>query len=185
MDCFVSVWGFEKAEDSGLPVSRPIRHRMDLAQLESFFQGPEHTEMASRKQRLFVVGHPSIENKTSLRRLRHLLQSQLGVPASLFQAHRWNQTISHFTEAINFPRLPTAINPRLRFSLEYFELWEVRDDELFSYHMQTASTIECAATGRQIQCHKWIKRPGWLLIAPRKCSFWSKGHSSGWNGKIF
>lgn len=185
MESSVSIWGFDKIGETELPVSHLIRHRLDLGQLESLFQDVKPTEMASQKRCLLVVKHPSIEDLTSLPQLRRVLQIQMGVPASLFQAHRWTQTISRFTEAINFPRLPTAINPRSRFSLEYFELWEVLDNEMFSYHLQMASTIECAATGRQIQCHKWIKRPGWLLIAPRKCSFWSKKHHSGWNGEIY
>lgn len=184
MERSISILDFDTTKDTGLPVLHhdPIRDRMNLAQLEYFFQGPEDRD-ASQKRRLFLIKHPPIEDRKSIDRLQCLLQSQLGVPASLFQAHRWNQNISRFTEAINFPRLPTAISPRKRFSLEYFELWEVMHNEYLSHHVQTARTVECAVTGRQIQCHKWIKRPGWLLIAPRKCSFWSRKHDSGWNGE--
>lgn len=184
MERSISILDFDTAPDSGLPVllQDPTRDRMNLAQLETFFQGPEDKGVL-QKRRLFLIKHPPIEERKSRDRLQYLLQSQLGVPASLFQAHRRTHTISHFTETINFPRLPTAISPRSRFSLEYFELWEVMDNEEFSYHVQTASTVECVATGRQMQCHKWITRPGWLLIAPRKCSFWARKHDSGWNGE--
>lgn len=183
MDCFISILGFDRAGDTGLAASHVIQDRVTLGQVDTYFQNSEKIELSPNKRRLFIVKHPPIEDKASTARLRQVLQNQLGVPAGFFQAHRWNQIISRFTEVINFPRLPTAISPRSRFSLEYLELWEVLDDEPFGHHMKTAGTVECVATGRQIQCHKWVERPGWLLIAPRKCSFWSRKHQSGWNGE--
>lgn len=193
MEYPISILGFDTDETTGLPISYPIRRGMGLEQLECFLKdSSENTERGavSQKRRLFLIKHPAINDRKSLRRLQDVLRDELGVPAtSLFQAHRWSQTVSQFTEAINFPRLPTAnIRPRSQFSLEYFELWDVQDDDMHFGDLlnvqMSVGTVECVATDRQIQCHKWIKRPGWLLIAPRKCSFWSRKHESGWDGEL-
>lgn len=186
MEYPISILGFDIDKTTGLLVSYPIRHGMGLEQLRCFFKDPnEKTHITERggqavspKRRLFFIKHPAINDRKPLSRLHDVLREELGVPvASLFQAYQWSKTVSQFTEAINFPRLPTAnTRPRSQFSLEYFELWDVQDDNMQFGDLVNAQasvgTMECVATGRQIQCHKWTKRPGWLLIAPQKCSFW-------------
>lgn len=159
---------------------------MDLTQLESLLNNSTEAAVASsnqRPRRLFVIQTPGVDYDPSLDgKLRRLLRERLHVPERIFHAQYWSQTTFRFNETINCPRLPTTTKPRTKFSLEYFELWDVINDALFSYHMRTANTVKCAATGRQIQCHKWSTTSGWLLIAPRKCSFWLDENLNGKNG---
>lgn len=161
--------------------SHHTKQTIGVTQLEELLNNPAAT--TSIQRRLFVIQMPSeFYDASNYSKLQSLLRTGLGVPAEVFRAQRWSQTTFRFSETINCPRLPTTTIPRRRFSLEYFELWDVVNNEFFSYHMRSASTVKCAATGRQIQCHKWSTTSGWLLIAPRKCSFWLDKSGSGRNG---
>lgn len=147
------------------------KQSMNVSQLEELLNSPATT--TSTHRRLFVIQTPGEGYDVALSsKLRNLLRTRLNVPAGVFHAQRWNQTTFRFSETINCPKLPTTTAPRRKFSLEYFEMWDVVNSDFFGHHIHDASTVKCAATGRQIQCHKWSTTSGWLLIAPRKCSFW-------------
>lgn len=154
-----------------------------VSELRQYLNEPKESTTSSER-RLFII--ETAINETTYQELEKLLASELGMSGDTFERHKWSQTTFRFNETINCPRLPTTARPRRSFSLEYFELWQVVGDtnqEFFDRH--NPSTVECASTGRQIQCYKWMKSPerGWLLVASRKCSFWSKQNGDGWTGK--
>lgn len=181
MDLRASI--IEFGSGSGGETSRELKRCTggdSLSQLEQFLDEPSESAMPSSDRRVYIVETPI--NKTTFPKLESILASKLGVSRDIFKRHQWSQTTFRFNEVINCPRLPTTARPRRAFSLEYFELWQV-EDEAFDRH--NPITVQCAATGRQIQCYKWMKSPdrGWLLVAPRKCSFWSSQNGDGWKGK--
>lgn len=131
------------------------------------------------ERRLFIA--ETLLNSPSFFQFRTLLHKKLGIPEAVFERHRWSHTTCQFNETINCPRLPSLTRPGRLFSLEYFELWQVSHTVLNSYG---PITVKCATTDREIQCYKWgSPARGWLLITPRKCTFWSKKTANGWPGK--
>lgn len=185
MEMRISLLDFQ--DGGGASASGQINHDIELTELEEALEAsPSTTEACQR--RLFLVETPSPDHKSRLWpswKILNRLQSKLNVPPSVFEIHKWNETTFHFNETINCTRLPTVCDPRRRFSIEYFELWQVKNHNLFSRHMRdaTSSLVTCAATKRDIQCHRWSQKHEWLLLAPRKCSFWSAKNGDGWNGE--
>ncbi|KAK2615358.1 hypothetical protein N8I77_002120 [Diaporthe amygdali] len=168
---------------AGVDTAREIKRcvgKDSLAQVEKFLNEPNKDSASSNSRRIYSF--ETAISSTVFSKLRSLLNSKLGVSGDIFERHQWSQTTFRFNEVINCPRLPTTTRPRSFFSLEYFELWQVgvTDHKIFDRH--NPSTVECVSTGRQIQCYKWMKSPerGWLLVAPRKCSFWSRKNGDGW-----
>lgn len=155
-----------------------------FAKLRQFLDETDENNIDSPDRRLFIIETECATDSSVFKDLRRQLRAKLGVSKDIFRRHRWSQTTFRFNEVINCPRLPTTTRPKRAFSLEYFELWQVAetDRHVFDYH--NPGTVECVSTGRQIQCYKWIKETdrGWLMVAPRKCSFWSKQHGDGWTG---
>lgn len=165
----------------GSSKSLTTKRSIDATQLEELLTNP--TPIAPSQWRLFVVQSPSqVYDTCTHSKLREVLQTKLNVPSAVLHAQRWSQTTFRFSETINCPRLPTTTIPRTKFSLEYFELWDVVNSDFFTYHAGNASSAKCVVTGRQIQCHKWSTKSGWLLIVPRKCSFWWDKRNNGRNG---
>lgn len=184
MDLRASVLEFHSVD--GVETSRELKRctgKSSLAQLEQFLDEPSKSTTTSSERRLFII--ETAINKTTFENLQTLLITKLGVSGEVFKRHQWSQTTFRFNEVINCPRLPTTARPRRSFSLEYFELWQVEEANREAFDRHTPSTVECVSTKRQIQCYKWMKSPerGWLLVAPRKCSFWSKQNGEGWTGK--
>lgn len=181
MDTRASVLEFHSV--AGVETSCELKQytRIDsLAHLQDFLDNGTTT---SNERRLYLV--ETAIDKTTFPKLESILSAKLGMSGDIFKRHQWSQTTFRFNETINCPRLPTTTRPRTSFSLEYFELWHVNNtnNEIFDHH--NPSTVECASTGRQIQCYKWMKsrKRGWLLVASRKCSFWSRQDGDGWKGK--
>lgn len=182
MNPLIYAFGLDDCEsNSSLPRTK---HDLDLTQFEDLLDKSQNTISIGQHRRLFLI-------QTSFRRhdlpasskLRDLLQTRFKAPVAVFHSQRWNQTTFRFNEIINCPRLPTTARPRTTFSLEYFELWQVVNDEFFTYHMRDANTVMCAVTGREIQCHKWSTSSAWLLITPRKCSYWTDRSDDSCDGK--
>lgn len=183
MDLRASILEFRSV--AGVETSRELKRctgRNSLAQLEQFLDEPSESTTTSKERRLCIV--ETAIDKTKFPKLQSLLTAKLGMSRDIFERHQWSQTTFRFNEVINCPRLPTTARPRRSFSLEYFELWQVETNHE-AFDRYNPSTVECIATGRQIQCYKWMKSPhrGWLLVAPRKCSFWSRQTGDGWKGK--
>lgn len=182
-----SILEFHSA--AGVETSRELKRcagRDSLAQLEQFLDESRESTKISNDRRLYIV--ETAINETTFPKLRSLLTAKLRMSEDIFERHQWSQTTFRFNEVINCPRLPTTARPRRSFSLEYFELWQLdkTDHETFDlFDRQNPTTVECVSTKRQIQCYKWMKSldRGWLLVAPRKCSFWSKQDGDGWKGK--
>ena len=186
MDLRASIRDFKFNSLAGVETCRELKRctgRDSLAQLEKFLDEPSESTTIPSERRLFII--ETAINNTTFHQLRESLHTKLGVSRDIFDRHQWSQTTFRFNEVINCPRLPTAARPRRSFSLEYFELWQVGEKNHEAFDLHNPITVECASTGRQIQCYKWMKSPerGWLLVAPRKCSFWSKGDGDGWNGR--
>ncbi|ORY70494.1 uncharacterized protein BCR38DRAFT_481625 [Pseudomassariella vexata] len=209
MNFRVTVLGFTSTE--GRIASEVITHCTNLSQLQHFFSPTEEEQhdalpypnptwsssLDSSKCRLFLIESSFPRHYRACSTpysLEGLLKSHLNVPQDLFQTHAWERTTFDFNEIINCPRLPTATKSGRRFSLEYFELWDVGaatggfEDEIKGWwdgekkrpkFKHGSTNITCAETGRQLQCHKWKKSEGWLLIAPRKVSFWYVGRGEG------
>lgn len=172
---FDSVAGVETCE---------LRRCDGLAQLEHYFEEHKKNAKISDERRLLIV-ETDIKNP-NFQGLKNQLTSELGVSEDIFERHEWSQTTFRFNEVINCPRLPTTSRPRRSFSLEYFELWHVQSKTNRAwFNRHTPTTVRCESTGRQIQCYQWMESRdnGWLLVAPRKCSFWSKQDGDGWKGK--
>lgn len=162
------------------PDIRQIKRNFGLKQLEDFLCIPTDNASIAVKQRLFIIQTSSGSYEPSAYfKLKSLLRTKLHVPEEVFQIHQWRQTTFRFNETINCHRLPTTFYPKARFSLEYFELWEVLEDAPLSRHMGGTNTVMCAMTGRQIQCHKWSNSSSWLMIAPRKCTYWATNRGAG------
>lgn len=186
MDLRASVIDFKFDSLSKSETSQRLERftgRDSLKKLTQFLDKTSESNTTSKRRRLFII--ETAINEETYPELEELLTAKLGVSQDIFKRHRWSQTTFRFNEVINCPRLPTTARPRRSFSLEYFELWQVEktNHEVFDRH--NPMTVECASTQRQIQCYKWMKSPGrgWLLVAPRKCSFWSKQDGDGWKGK--
>ncbi|KAF3762904.1 hypothetical protein M406DRAFT_108074 [Cryphonectria parasitica EP155] len=194
MEASVSIWDFE--ESGAASNLGGIKHKNDLSKLEEALKEGSQPYARTGRQRLFIVQTPSQCNgrhpSATCRpcqaghKLRQVLETSLHMPQDMLNIHQWNNTTFRFNETINCPRLPTICNPRRRFSIEYFEMWQITSQKSFDHYMKNAknSIVQCAATGRDLQCHKWSKTSEWLLIAPRKCSFWSERHGYGWNAVI-
>lgn len=180
----IRVSAIEVESTPGAHITK-IKGCTSLPQLGRFLDEPWGPDMSSAKRQLFIVEAPL--STPSFSQLRTLLHNKLGVPHHAFKKHRWSHTTFQFNETIDCPRLPTLTRPRKLFSMEYFELWQVLYPWGPSHTLlrsQGPTTVKCTATGRDIQCYRW-KSPdrGWLLIAPRKCSFWSEKTADGWTGK--
>jgi hypothetical protein len=188
MDLRASILDFKFDSRAGVEACRELKRytgRDGFVQLKQFLDESRANESGaeSSERRLFII-ETTIDD-TTFPELRELLNTKLGVSRDIFQRHQWSQTTFRFNEVINCPRLPTTARPRRVFSLEYFELWQVGHNNREVLDHYNPVTVECISTGRQIQCYKWMKSPerGWLLVAPRKCSFWSRQDSGGWTGK--
>lgn len=171
---------------AGVETPRGLKRYIEtdsLTKLEQILDESSEGTTTSNEGRLCIV--ETAINKTTFKELESILTAKFGMSVDIFERHKWSQTTFRFNETINCPRLPTTARPRKSFSLEYFELWQLdgQDHKLFDRHNPT--TVECVSTKRQIQCYRWMKSPdrGWLLVAPRKCSFWSKQDGDGWKGK--
>ncbi|KAM7203540.1 hypothetical protein V8F33_002160 [Rhypophila sp. PSN 637] len=120
--------------------------------------------------------------------IRHVLEKELHVPADLFSEHASHGVGSLFEpqelDIIN-PFLISTSEPERRFSIGFFDLWEYtgETEALMTPCPEThrmlvpgdaGLTLMCRDTERQLQFHKWKTRKGWLVIAPRKCSYWSR-----------
>ncbi|POS70207.1 hypothetical protein DHEL01_v211402 [Diaporthe helianthi] len=183
MDQRTSILDFKFDSVAGVETCK-LRRCDGLAQLEQFFEDRKKEDKIPNERQLFII--ETAINETIFRRLQKQLTSELGVSKDIFKRHEWSQTTFRFNEVINCPRLPTTARPRRSFSLEYFELWHVDKSNYAWFNCHNPTTVKCGSTGRQIQCYKWMKsrRCGWLLIAPRKCSFWSKRDGDGWKAVI-
>lgn len=184
MDLRASILEFDSV--GGVETSRELKRctgRDSLLQLEQCLDEPSKGSLTSSVRRLCIV--ETAVNATSFPKLQSVLTAKLGMSGDIFERHQWSQTTFRFNEVINCPRLPTTARPKRSFSLEYFELWQVHKTNHEAFDRHNPTTVECASTGRQIQCYKWMKSPerGWLLVAPRKCSFWSRREGNGWKGK--
>lgn len=164
--------------------SRQTESSFSLKQFENFLDDPPNDSTAGNQRHLYVVQAPSsCYEAHSPSKLTYLLRTKLGVPAEVFQIHQWRQTTFRFNETINCHRLPTTFYPKAKYSLEYFELWSVEKDAFLGRYMGITNTVICAMTGRQIQCHKWSNSSSWLMIVPRKCTYWSRTGARDSNGK--
>ncbi|ORY67573.1 uncharacterized protein BCR38DRAFT_160158 [Pseudomassariella vexata] len=198
-----SVLGF--SSDSGVAKSTLVAECSKVRQVEDLFdpnkewpilrQGESDLRMFSRRVYLIESSftrwsHPTARDDSF--RLERLLKEALGVPEDFFRVHSREHTNFNSTEVIRCPRLPTAQSLDRRFSLEHFELWTYlgAPEKLRGHCLKTNKhlnpgdvgyTMTCKSTKRQIQCHKWKSRGGWLLVAPRKCSFWSRTTRNGWD----
>lgn len=132
--------------------------------------------------------------------VRHILETELSVPQDFFAEHASHGIGSCFVprecDIVN-PFLITTFVPEQRFCVGLFEMWEYigKTEALLtpcpvSHRMlvpgDAGLTLVCRDTARQLQFHKWKKtRKGWLIIAPRKCSYLSQGGGGeGEDGKI-
>lgn len=184
MDTRASVLDFHSV--AGVETSCELKQHTgldSLADLRNFLNETSDGTITSSERRLYIV--ETTMNKTTLSNLESILSTKLGMSGDIFKRHQWSQTTFRFNETINCPRLPTTTRPRRSFSLEYFELWHVNNLNNEPFDRHNPSTVECAFTGRQIQCYKWMKsrKRGWLLVASRKCTFWSRQDGDGWKGK--
>jgi hypothetical protein len=89
-------------------------------------------------------------------------------------------------------QLPTALAPEDLWHIDYFELYT------WHSHCDNSTDVEelyCEGDGeaipygkmsnQQVQMHKWKARDmGRLLVAPRKCSYWSRPRGAAWDGKF-
>ena len=180
MDIRVSAIHFESTQ--GPHKSLDTNECSSLSQLDQILEKPTNTIKNSAGRQLFIAEAPL--SSPSFVRFRTLMHDRLGVPDDVFERHRWSHTTFQFDETINCPRLPTVNRPRRMFTLEYFELWQVLGESHAIFESQTPIIAKCAVTGRDFQCYRW-KSPnrGWLLIVPRRCSFWSRQSADGWTGK--
>jgi len=90
--------------------------------------------------------------------------------------------------------------PKERWHLDFFQLSDyIGPTEKLQFRCPVTSkqlrpgdaglTFKCSATSRQLQLHEWKTRrvepgntdPGWLIIAPRRCSYWSSLSNGGWD----
>lgn len=167
--------------------TRQVESALGLKQFENFLDNLPHDNTAATQGHVYVVQAPSsVYEPHSPSKLRSLLRTKLGVPDDIFQMHQWRQTTFRFNETINCHRLPTSFHPKAKYSLEYFELWSVESHEknaLLDECMGNTNTVICAMTGRQIQCHKWNGSSNWLMIVPRKVSYWANLKTSDSNGE--
>lgn len=160
------------------------RRVFSLKQFEAFLESPTTNTPTATTQRLFLIESPSSNYELNASsKLRQLLRTKLLVPEDMFEIHQWRQTTFRFNETINCHRLPTTFYPKAKYSLEYFELWEVSKDAPLGRYMGNTKTVMCAMTGRQIQCHKWSNSSSWLMIAPRKCTYWARRGPDGFKGQ--
>lgn len=183
MDQRASILDFKFDSVAGVETCE-LRRCDGFTQLEHYFEENMKIAKSSNQRQLLIIETPI--NETTFQGLEEQLNSALGVSEDIFKRHQWSQTTFRFSEVINCPRLPTTARPRTSFSLEYFELWHVDDKEnLKWFNRYNPTTVRCASTERQIQCYHWTESRGngWLLVAPRKCSFWSKQDGDGWKGK--
>ncbi|KAK4218619.1 hypothetical protein QBC37DRAFT_412093 [Rhypophila decipiens] len=142
-------------------------------------------------RRIFIVewseGGPIIGDAQP-NTLRHVLETELQVPSDVFSEHASQGVGSLFEpqelDIIN-PYLISTCAPERRFSIGFFDLWEyIGETEALqtpcpeTHRMfvpgDAGLTLMCGFTERQLQFHKWKARKGWLVIAPRKCSYWSR-----------
>ncbi|KAK3313644.1 hypothetical protein B0H66DRAFT_357648 [Apodospora peruviana] len=124
--------------------------------------------------------------------IRGVLETKLGIPVEVFQEHashglgfepRENQIIKSY--------LPTARPAEESWCITLYTLLEytgTAKDLQFPCPLtrrilcpgDAGLTLVCDATERQLQLHKWRAREQrWLIIAPRKCSYWSKRNDNG------
>lgn len=185
MDLRASILDFKFDSLSGGETSQKLEHftgKDSRKKLEQFLDKSSESNTTSKGRRLFII--ETAINEETYPELEPLITAKLGASQDIFKRHRWRQTTFRFNEVINCPRLPTTARPRRSFSLEYFELWQVEETNHEAFDRHNPMTVKCASTQRQIQCYKWMKSPGrgWLLVAPRKCSFWSRQEEDGWKG---
>lgn len=165
--------------------TRQVESALGMKQFENFLDDLPDSTTAATPGHLYVVQAPSsVYEPHAQSKLKHLLRTRLGIPDDIFQIHQWRQTTFKFNETINCHRLPTTFHPKAKYSLEYFELWSVESNEknaLLDDCMGNTNTVTCAMTGRPIQCHKWNNSAKWLMIVPRKVSYWAKLGTSDQN----
>ncbi|KAM7191301.1 hypothetical protein V8F20_009356 [Naviculisporaceae sp. PSN 640] len=152
---------------------------------------------ANALRRIFLVewseGGPKV-GAARLGTIRHILETELSVPQDFFVEHASHGIGSCFVPRecdITNPFLISTFVPERRFCVGLFEMWEYMGKTkslMVSCPISHRKLVPgdaglilvCRDTARQLQFHQWKKtRKGWLIIAPRKCSYLALGDGRG------
>lgn len=183
----ISVVNFDR---DNVTVGRPIKSKNALD--EHFNTRPQgsanrHLYIVELQQN-FADGTVPSENRvdTDLNDLISVFSQNLQVPELFFEDHLDDGLRFGYTSDVRDPVLPSSLNPRKQFHLEYPEPRTLDPREVAFLRDDEAFVATCSLTGRDILCHEW-KKGEVLLTTSRKCSFWSKLSDDsvriGWDGK--
>ena len=183
----ISVVNFDR---DIVTVGQPIRSKASLDKhFDTRPQGSanRHLYIVELQQTLVDGSYPRVDNvDISLQELIGVFGEKLQVPELFFEDHLDHGLRFGYTSDVRDPILPSSLNPRRQFHLEYPEPRILDPEEVAFLRDDEAFVATCSLTGRDILCHEW-KKGEVLLTTSRKCSFWSKASddsdTSGWDGK--
>ena len=127
--------------------------------------------------------------------LEKLLIDEIKVDTDFFREHHTlGPKFTSDEDNIEIFQLPTALAPEDRWHIDFFELytWHCKDAVKTVALLNEGEGVPMPSGKtryRKVQAHKWkTDEKGWLLVAPRKCSYWSRekfnGDGKGWDGRL-